>query len=255
MSFDACASIVERGDPERFRAAMAAPVAARRILFPLYAFNVEVARAPWVTEEPMIAEMRLQWWRDALDEIASGGPARRHEVVDELAGILDADGAKALNGLVAARRWDVYKDAFEDETHFDEYLDATSGHLMWTAARLLGHADESVVRDFAYGVGVANLFRAIPDLEERSRKPLVDGSQDAVLALARKALDRLEAARDARLQVSTEAGAALYSGYLGRPVLRQVLADPDKVVRGALGLPPLRERVRFTNVALRGWWR
>ena len=35
---------------------MAAPVAARRVLFPLYAFNVEVARAPWVTQEAMIAE-------------------------------------------------------------------------------------------------------------------------------------------------------------------------------------------------------
>ena len=51
---------------------MAAPVEARRVLFPLYAFNVEVARAPWVTSEPMIGEMRLQWWRDALEEIARG---------------------------------------------------------------------------------------------------------------------------------------------------------------------------------------
>ena len=76
----ACAAIVEKGDPDRFLAAMAAPVAARRVLFPLYALNIEVARAPWVTEEAMIAEMRLQWWRDALAEIAAGGQVRRHEV-------------------------------------------------------------------------------------------------------------------------------------------------------------------------------
>lgn len=85
MNFDAdtigCAGIVERGDPDRFRAAMAAPPKARAVLFPLYAFNVEVSRAPWASQEPMIAEMRLQWWRDALDEIATGKPARRHEVV------------------------------------------------------------------------------------------------------------------------------------------------------------------------------
>ena len=253
MSFDACAAMVERGDPERFRAAMAAPVAARRVLFPLYAFNVEVARAPWVTEEPMIAEMRLQWWRDALDEIAEGGKPRRHEVVDELAAVLDTDAARMLGGLVAARRWDVYKDPFEDQAHFDEYLDATSGHLMWTAARLLGDASEQVVRDFAYGVGVANFFRAIPDLEERGRKPLLDGTSDAVLALARAAFARLDAARAGRAQVS--APAALLTGYLGRPVLRQVVTAPDRVARGALGLPPLRERLRFAHVALRGWWR
>ncbi len=67
MSLAACAALVERGDPDRFLAVMAAPAWARARLFPLYAFNLEVARAPWVTEEPMIAEMRLQWWRDVVE--------------------------------------------------------------------------------------------------------------------------------------------------------------------------------------------
>ena len=114
---------------------MAGPVAARRVLFPIYAFNVEVARAPWVTQESMIAEMRLQWWRDALEEIAAGGPARRHEVVTPLAKVIDAQGAAVLDKLIVARRWDIYKDAFEDEAHLMEYLDATASGLMWVAAR------------------------------------------------------------------------------------------------------------------------
>ena len=254
MSFDACAALVERADPERFRATMAAPVSARRILFPLYAFNVEVARAPWVTQEPMIAEMRLQWWRDALEEIATGGPARKHEVVDALAEVLDPEGAQLLDGLIAARRWDCYKDAFEDAAHFDSYIDATSGHLMWTAARLLGQADETVVRDFAYGVGVANLLRAIPDLEERGRMPLLDGSAAGVAQLVTQAEVRVSKAVGQRTQIGADAAPALYSGYLARPVLGQVRRDPGKVARGALGLPPLRERIRFARVALRGWW-
>jgi phytoene/squalene synthetase len=72
MSFESCAALVERADPDRFAALMSAPVAVRRVCFPLYAFNIEVSRAPWVTKEPMIAEMRLQWWRDALEEIGEG---------------------------------------------------------------------------------------------------------------------------------------------------------------------------------------
>lgn len=255
MSFEACAALVERGDPERFRATMAAPVAARRILFPLYAFNVEVARAPWVTEEPMIAEMRLQWWRDALEEIGARSPVRRHEVVDELAKVLDPEGARLLDGLVAARRWDVYKEPFADPAHFDEYIQATSGHLMWTAARLLGAEDQQVIRDFAYAVGVSNLFRAIPDLEERGRKPLLDGSAQAVLGLAQEADARWKAAVAGRRKLEKGAAAVPLSGYLCRPVLRQILRDPGKVARGTLGLPPLAERLRFANVALRGWWR
>ena len=92
MSFDAdliaCAQLVEKGDPDRFTATMAAPVEARKVLFPIYAFNVEVAGAPWFTEEAMIAEMRLQWWRDAVEEIGEGKPPRAHEVVGPLAEVM-----------------------------------------------------------------------------------------------------------------------------------------------------------------------
>ena len=84
MTVDACAALVERGDPDRFAATMAAPVAARAQLWPLYAFNLEVARAPWVTKEPMIAEMRLQWWRDVVAEPTP----RAHDVAGPLQALI-----------------------------------------------------------------------------------------------------------------------------------------------------------------------
>lgn len=255
MSFEACAALVEKGDPLRFRVAMAAPVAARQILFPLYAFNVEVARAPWVTQEAMIAEMRLQWWRDALEEIAEGKTVRRHEVVDALAGCLDAEGALCLDGLVAARRWDVYKDPFAGPDHFDEYINATSGHLMWTAARLLGVAEEATVRDFAYGVGVANIFQAVPALQAQGRVPLIDVSDAGIEALARQGLARLDKARGHRREVSKASGPALLAGYYARPVLRMVREQPLRVQADALDTNPMRDSLRYLNVTLRGWWR
>ena len=137
----------------------------------------------------------------------------------------------------------------------DSYIDATSGHLMTVAARLLGQGELGVVTDFAYGVGIANLFRAIPDLEDRGRKPLLDGSGAGVLALAQRGAERMDSAIKHRSHISKDAAPALFAGYLARPVLRQIRKDPGKVARGALGLPPLRENLRFTNVALRGWWR
>ena len=254
MSITACAALVEKADPERFRAAMTAPVQARPVLFALYAFNVEVSRAPWVTEEPMIAEMRLQWWRDALSEIAAGGAVRRHEIVDGLATVLDAEGAECLDQLVAARRWDIYKDSFEDDAHLNEYLAATSGHLMWTAARLLGPADETTVRNFAFGVGVANLLRACADLEARGRRPLLDGTPVGVKALAHAGMLQLEEARRARSTVSKAAGSALVAGFAARRLLQQAMTRPADVAAGQIALTPFAQSKRLLAASLRGWW-
>ncbi|MFK7745673.1 MAG: squalene/phytoene synthase family protein [Roseobacter sp.] len=246
MSFDddlnACAGIVEKGDEERFAAAMANPVAARRVLFPLYAFNVEVARAPWVTQETMIAEMRLQWWRDALEEIAKGGPVRRHEVVSPLAGVLDAQAAAWLDKSIAVRRWDIYKDGFEDQAHFDDYIMQTAGTLIWVAARALGASDafEAPIRQLGYAAGLARFLQAIPILESRGRIPLLDGQPAAVAQLAKENAARAKAAAIACKSVPLPAHAALTEAFQARALLDAAAKSPQVVAEGALVLNPLR---------------
>lgn len=249
----ACAAMVERADPLRFRATMAAPVAARRVLFPLYAFNIEVARAPWVTQETMIAEMRLQWWRDVCEQIAEGTAVRRHEVSTPLAEILTPDNAQVLDELVAARRWDIYKDAFEDAAHFGRYLDQTSGHLTWVAARTLGPADETVVRDAAYGFAVAGWLRAIPELEAQGRVPLLDGTAQGVKDLAVEAQRRLASARAQRGKVSKPARAALLHVGQADVVLAAAVRDPSAVVEGWLPDPLVTDRKLAWRVFTGRW--
>ncbi|MEO3413966.1 squalene/phytoene synthase family protein [Roseovarius sp. CAU 1744] len=250
----ACADLVRRADPERFMAAMAAPVAARAVLFPVYAFNVEVARAPWVTQEPMIAEMRLQWWRDALEEIRKGGTVRRHEVVTPLAEVLDAEGAGLLDALVAARRWDIYRDPFEDEAHFRDYLDKTAGNLMLAAARALGDAEEAVIRDAGFAQGLANWLRAIPALEQAGRVPLPDGRPDAVRVLAAEGLARLRRARASRAGVSAAARPALLPLWQSGGILSRAAARPGRVAQGALEPAPFLSRLMLMVRAGSGRW-
>lgn len=237
----ACAAIVEKGDPERFAAVMACPVEARKVLFPLYAFNVEVSRAPWVTQEPMIAEMRLQWWRDALEEIAEGKPVRRHEVVTPLSRVLSSQSAAALDRLVAARRWDIYKEAFEDDAHFDAYLTDTTSCLMQAAASALDAQHEATEQQVAFGraTGLARFLRAVPELEARGRIPLLDGRAEAIGQLARDTLAHLQDRGIRRLR--TKARAAYTEGYLTRATLALAVRSPTRVASGALHLAPLRK--------------
>ena len=245
MSLQACADIVRKADPDRFAAAMAAPVEARRVLFPLYAFNVEVARAPWVTSEPMIGEMRLQWWRDALEEIGEGRGVRKHEVTSPLAEVLDAEAAEVLDRLVAARRWDLYSDAFEDAGHFTEYLEATGGGLMWVAAKLLGAGENARgdVVSLGRAAGLARFLQAVPDLEARGRIPLVDGRQEAVARLAAETLDEMPRLASLRHALPGQARFATYEAWQARAILAQAMRSPERVAEGRLGLSEFRKRL------------
>ena len=210
-----CADLVQRVDPDRFMAAMAAPVAARRILFPIYAFNVEVARAPWVTAEPMIAEMRLQWWRDALEEIAEGKPVRGHEVTTALGLSIGAAEALQLDRLIQARRWDIYTDAFEDEADLLAYLDDTAGRLMWVGAASLGASEGAKDDVIAYGraVGLVRFLQAAPELESRGRRPLVDGRPQAIADLCARELTAMPKHAVLKRRLGQDAASVLTEGW------------------------------------------
>jgi phytoene/squalene synthetase len=229
-------------------AIMAAPVAARAKLFPLFAFNIEVSRAPWVTQESMIAEMRLQWWRDALEEMRDDSPVPRHAVVTPLAAVLTPAMAQSFDALIEARRWDIYKDPFEDEAAFRTYLDRTTGNLLVAACGLLGAADEEAVREMAFAHALIRWFQAIPELENQGRQPLVDGRASAVADLAQEALARRRAV--AVNAISKTARAALYCTWQDAALLTQVAKDPMLVADGALGQSEFRRKAGLLRMTL-----
>lgn len=250
MSLDACAALVERGDPDRFRAVMAAPPHLRAQMLPLYAFNLEVARAPWVTEEPLIAEMRLQWWRDVVENAASGA-ARAHEVAGPLHDLIRDFGlpVKVLDRLIAARRWDIHKEPHEGLDGLTAYLEETGAGLMWLAARALGAPDaaEGAVRAYGWATAVAGYLRAAPELQARGRKTLPEGV--APQDLARIGLQKLALARTGRKTVPKAVAAALLAGWQTEALLQQVAAG-----RSSPDLPEAQRRWRLLWQAFSGRW-
>ena len=56
MSLDTCAESLRAHDPDRFGICLLAPPEARPRLLTLYALNLELARAPLASAEPLIAE-------------------------------------------------------------------------------------------------------------------------------------------------------------------------------------------------------
>ena len=76
--------LVRNADRDRFLGALFAPEPARTDLLALLAFNHELARTRSVTREPMLARIRLEWWREAVAEAARAGKPRAQPVVESL---------------------------------------------------------------------------------------------------------------------------------------------------------------------------
>jgi phytoene synthase len=256
QDIQACANLVSTADQERFRATMSAPVAARDVLFPIHAFCLEVAKAPWMTKESMIAEMRLQFWRDVLQEKIDGKGPRAHEVARPLAGVLDEDAARALDATVTARQWDIYKDPHEDLVAFRRYLTNSYVVPLMVSARLLGALEPhcKALERIAYVGALVRYFAAVPKLEEAGRIPLVDGRPEAVVQLAEEALEGVKGSGAVLATLSKTARAPMIDAMTHMPLLKVARNDPHAVIEGRLSMTPLRQSLRLALVSQAPSW-
>ena len=257
MSLSHCIDMVARGDADRHAVTRAAPDAAQARLYPLYALNLEIARAAWASTEPLVCEMRLQWWADAVAALGQGGHVPSHPVLDACAHLAgDAGAAPLLSGLVEARRWDIWTDGFADEAALWAHLAATGGAVMQLAARALGAdaAAQRIARDHGTACVLAPWLQAVPELTARGRAPLPDPAPPAVAALARAGLDRIRAARARRGAVPAPALAALLAGWQAPGLLRLATREPARVAEGRLWRSEFARRGTLAFRALTGGW-
>src|SRR5947208_3175404 len=75
-----CMDTVRRYDRDRFLLGLTVPAKRRAALWALFAFNHEIAKTREVVSEPTLGLIRLQWWRDALDQLYQGN-ILQHEVL------------------------------------------------------------------------------------------------------------------------------------------------------------------------------
>ena len=147
-AFEYCANYVRDGDVNRFTAAGFAQSQSRRHLIALYAFNLEVAKTREIVSEPMLGEIRLQWWREAIGEIYNGRP-RQHLVVEALAQVIGAHDLPRdlFDNLINARALDLEDSPFKTMADLDAYLMATSAGLMSLAMGVLAPESSSDAAD------------------------------------------------------------------------------------------------------------
>ncbi len=161
--------LVRDADRERFLGALFAPEPQRSGLLALLAFDHELARSRSVTKEPMLARIRLEWWREAMAEAAGSGKTRAQPIVEALAETIRRHGL-ALEGMV-----DLI-DAREEE--IEGPLDVMrAGHTLADLELAVLGVEDAASRQAAHAIGAAWLMGEGPE-----RDQLVDDAR----ALRRK---------------------------------------------------------------------
>lgn len=150
--------LVRDADRERFLGALFAPEPQRSGLLALLAFDHELARTRSVTKEPMLARIRLEWWREAMGEASGTAKPRAQPIVEALSETIRRHGL-TLESLVALI------DAREEE--IEGPLDVMrAGHALADLELSVLGVEDAASRQAAHAVGAAWLMGEGPERDQ-----------------------------------------------------------------------------------------
>lgn len=223
---DEILELVKTHDKDRYLASLLIPDEHRDAVLALYAFNVEIARVRNIVSEPMIGEIRLQWWRDVLkseDENAGQGHPVATALLDTIATYnLDVG---SFDKMIAARASDLYDDLFNDWVQFEGYAGESTSLLFNEAAKIMG---EQPGRELADAAGYAGV---VWRLVEVIRSFAFD-SANTKIYVPKYELDRFNVTADAIYKGRVDQG----FGDLWRAVLVHIRERYDEFRQSAAGL-------------------
>lgn len=138
-----CLEEVRRHDHDRYLTTLFLPPLQRADALALYAFNLEVARTREIVSEPILGQIRLQWWRETIEGIYAG-TAREHPVVEALSETCQRHNLdrRKIEALIDAREVDMDDGAPSDMPALEAYAANTSGCLSRLVMETLGATSE-----------------------------------------------------------------------------------------------------------------
>ena len=157
-----CFALVRDNDRDRWLASLFWPETARRHAHALLAFDIEIARVRESVSQPMLGEIRYQWWRDVIENDAPAGNPIAEALVDTIRRY--NIGKDRLMALLEARSFDLYDDPMPSEAALENYLRDTSATLFESIARVLapGRLPPPCVDAAGRAYGLTGLLRKLP---------------------------------------------------------------------------------------------
>jgi 15-cis-phytoene synthase len=165
-SADFCMELVRGHDFARYASTLFVPVAQRRALLAIYAFNVEISRVRDQVSQPLPGEVRLQWWTDMLAGSGHGGVEGNPVAAELLLAIRNGRlPVEPLSRLIDEHQFDLYNDPMPTMAALEGYINDTSSALFSLAARVAGWQSDDIehlARHAGLAQGLAQVITALP---------------------------------------------------------------------------------------------
>jgi NADH dehydrogenase [ubiquinone] 1 alpha subcomplex assembly factor 6 len=248
------AALVQRHDPDRFQTVLFAPAARREALFALYAFNYEIARVRETVTQPMLGQIRLQWWRENIAAAFAGDAIRHHPVVEPLAAAIREFGLTRnhFDRLIDARETDLSDEPPASLAAVEDYAESTSARLLYLALEVLG-AHSSAAREAGQHIGIAYALAGLLRLLPFGTRPLIPADislQNGVTELSAAASRHLDAARVHRNAIPRSALPALLPAIIAQRSLTRLKRAGYNPFDPALATPDPLQIWRLAAAAL-----
>jgi phytoene synthase len=164
-----CGAQLKERDRDLWLSCLFAPQPARQHIHAIYAFALETADVRGKVSQPLLGEMRLRWWADAITaETTAGEGARAHPVADALLDTIERYELprEEIVALIDAHIFDLYDDPLASRAALEDYCRLTVTAPMRWAARILGaNLATPAARAFdlaGAALGLTRLMRALP---------------------------------------------------------------------------------------------
>lgn len=168
---------LRRRDYPAYLSVRLSPVDSRDMLYWLYGFYMELGQIPRRVDEPLLGEIRLQWWRDSIAKLVRGERIG-HPVADGLGPALVEQGEllqQALTGIIDSFTFEVQKTAVPSMEAFYQVQDQRHGGMLRAALLIAGRSEPASVlaaTEAGMSIGVTETIARLPLALQAGIQPL-----------------------------------------------------------------------------------
>ena len=161
-----CSEMIEKDDHDRYLTTLFADADKRRSLNTLYAFNIELSKVLDSSKEPLVSEIKLQWWHDSLEAIQNGSIAN-HPILEEMSVLLQKCevSIEDLLVLIDSRRYELRDTHAKTLKDLVNFCRLTAGTLNRLTLQILNpnscHSDHHHAEQMGTAWGLVGIIRAI----------------------------------------------------------------------------------------------